>query len=70
MSCNVCQRVSWFYRQWTIKEATAKANGKGISLRTLSAKIDEKGDTMNNYFSHIEESEIDELNAFLDKIRK
>ena len=37
------QRVLWFYRQWTIKEATAKANGKGISLRTLSAKIDEKG---------------------------
>ena len=37
------QRVLWFYRQWTIKEAAAKANGKGISLRTLSAKIDEKG---------------------------
>jgi 4'-phosphopantetheinyl transferase len=34
------QRELWFYRQWTLKEAAAKANGEGISLRTLGVKID------------------------------
>ena len=31
----------WFYRQWTIKEAAAKTNGEGISMRNLSFKVDE-----------------------------
>jgi len=35
------QRVLWFYRQWTLKEAAVKANGEGISIRTLGVKIDE-----------------------------
>ena len=35
------QRVLWFYRQWTLKEAAAKADGEGISIRTLGVKIDE-----------------------------
>lgn len=35
------QRVQWFYRQWTLKEATLKADGKGINLGILGTKIDE-----------------------------
>ena len=34
------QRVLWFYRQWTLKEAAVKANGEGISMRSLGVKID------------------------------
>lgn len=35
------QQILWFYRQWTIKEAAAKTNGEGISMRNLSSKVDE-----------------------------
>jgi len=38
---NASQRVLWFYQQWTAKEAAAKANGEGLSLRILNAKNDE-----------------------------
>lgn len=49
------QRVLWFYRQWTIKEAAAKADGEGISIRTLGVKIDE--DDINKVTSvHTEHS--------------
>ncbi len=33
------QRLLWFYRQWTIKEAMAKATGEGINFHHLSRKI-------------------------------
>lgn len=35
------QQMLWFYRQWTIKEAAAKTNGEGISMRNLSFKVNE-----------------------------
>jgi phosphopantetheinyl transferase len=35
------QQMLWFYRQWTIKEAAAKTNGEGISMRNLSFKVEE-----------------------------
>jgi len=35
------QQVQWFYRQWTLKEATSKADGKGINLSILGTMIDE-----------------------------
>jgi phosphopantetheine--protein transferase-like protein len=43
------QRIQWFYRQWTLKEATSKADGKGIDLRALGTKINE--DALNKVTS-------------------
>ncbi len=35
------EQIKWFYQKWTLKEAAAKADGDGISLRTLGTMINE-----------------------------
>lgn len=36
------QRVEWFYRQWTAREAAAKMTGEGLSLRGLCEPLKTK----------------------------